>query len=91
MISISKNIYIDTTDDLVNEYNNAYRSTVKMNPVDVKSSTYIENNDKDPKFEVVNHLKISKCKTFLLKVTLQIGLKKVLWLKKLKILCGGRM
>ena len=91
MISISKNIYIDTIDDLVNEYNNAYRSTVKMKPVDVKSSTYIENNDKDPKFEVVNHLKISKRKTFLLKVTLQIGLKKVLWLKKLKRLCGGRM
>ena len=39
--SISKNVYIGKLDDLVNEYNNTYRSVIKMKPVDVKSSTYI--------------------------------------------------
>ena len=29
MISISKNVYIDTLDDIVNEYNNTYHSTIK--------------------------------------------------------------
>ena len=57
-------------------YNNTY-STIKMKPVDVKSSTYInsskEINDEHPKF------------------MFQIGLKKFLWLKKLKTLCCGYM
>ena len=39
--SISKNVYIAKLDHLVNKYNNTYRSTIKMKPVDVKSSTYI--------------------------------------------------
>ena len=36
MTSISKNVYIDTLDDIVNEYNNAYHATIKMKPIDVK-------------------------------------------------------
>ena len=36
--SISKNVYIYTSDDIVNEYNNSYR-TIKMKLVDVKSGT----------------------------------------------------
>ena len=39
--SVSKNVYIGKLDDLVNKYNNTYRSTIKMKPADVKSSTYI--------------------------------------------------
>ena len=65
MTSISKNVYIDKLDDIVNEYNNTYR-TIKMKPVDVKDNTYIdfkkEVNDKDPKFKVGNHVRISKYK-----------------------------
>ena len=38
MTSISKNVYIDKLDDIVNKYNNTYHSTIKMNPVDVKST-----------------------------------------------------
>ena len=37
MISISKNVYIDKLDDIVNEYNNTYHRTIKMKPVDVKN------------------------------------------------------
>ena len=39
MTSISKNVYIDKLDDIVNKYNNAYHSTIKLKPVDVKSNT----------------------------------------------------
>ena len=48
-------------------------------------------NDKDPKFKVSDHVKISKCNKFLLKAILQVGLKKFLQLKKLKILFHGLM
>ena len=41
MISISKNVYIDTLDDIVNEYNNTYHRIIKMKPIDVKYNTYI--------------------------------------------------
>ena len=42
MTSVSKNVYIDKLDDIVNEYNNIYHRTIKMKPVDVKYNTYIE-------------------------------------------------
>ena len=44
MTSISKNVYIAKLDDIVNKYNNIYHSTIKMKPVDVKPSTYIDSN-----------------------------------------------
>ena len=44
MTSVSKNVYIDKLDDLVNKYNNADHSTIKMKPVDVKSNSYIESS-----------------------------------------------
>ena len=40
MTSISKNVYVDKLDDIANKYNNTYRSTIKMKPVNVKSNTY---------------------------------------------------
>ena len=42
MNSISKNVYIDKLDDKVNKYNNTYHNTIKINPVDVKLSIYID-------------------------------------------------
>ena len=41
MTSISKNMYIDNLDDIVNKYNNIYYSAIKMKLVDVKSNTFI--------------------------------------------------
>ena len=46
MISISRNLYIDQLDDTVNEYNNTYHRTIKMNPIDVKDNTYIDIDEK---------------------------------------------
>ena len=66
MTSVSRDVYIDKLDDIVNEYNNTYHRTVKMKPVDVKYNTYInfrkDVNDKDPKFKVADHVRISKYK-----------------------------
>ena len=41
MTSISKNVYIDKLDDIVNEYNNTYHTIIKMKPIDVEDNTYI--------------------------------------------------
>ena len=78
MTSISNDVHIDKLDDIVNKYDNAYHSTIKMKPIDVKSNTYIDSskeiNNKEPKFKIVDIV----IKIFLQKVTLQIGLKKFL-------------
>ena len=66
MTSISRNLYIDKLDGIVNKYNNAYCRTIKMKPVDVKRNTYIkfdkELNYKDPKFQVDDHVRTWKYK-----------------------------
>ena len=57
---MSKNVYIDNLADVVNEYNNTY-TAIKMKPAYINSRAYIEfaveNNDKDPKFEVDIHVR----------------------------------
>ena len=69
--SISKNVYIDKLDDIVDKYNNTYHRTIKMKPVYVKSSSYInfnkENDKKGPKFKVGDHVRISKYKNIFAK------------------------
>ena len=66
MTSISENLYIDKLYDIVNKYNNTYHEAIKMKPVDVKSGNYVEYNvnfnDKYPKFQVGDHVRISKYK-----------------------------
>ena len=39
--AISKNVYIDKLDNIVNEYNNKYHRKIQTKPVDVKDNTYI--------------------------------------------------
>ena len=36
MTAISKNVYFDVLNDIVDEYNNTYHKTIKMKPIDVK-------------------------------------------------------
>ena len=86
--ALSKNVYINKLDDIVNEYNITYHRITKMKPIDVKDNTYIdfekEVNNKNPKFKVDDHVRISKYKN-ILNDTYQIGLKKLLLLAKLKM------
>ena len=42
MTLISRNVYVDKTDDIINEYNNTFHTTIKMKPIDVKDNTYID-------------------------------------------------
>ena len=42
MTLISKNVYIDNLDDIVNKYDNTYHSTMEMKSANVKSNTYID-------------------------------------------------
>ena len=59
MTSVSKKVYIDKLVDIVHKCNNTCDSTIKMKPVDTKSSTY---SNKDPKFEIGVHLRTLKYK-----------------------------
>ena len=71
MTAISKNVYFDVLDDIVNKYNNTVHRTIKMKPIDVKDNTYVDSkkevNDKDPKFKVGDHVRISKYKNIFVK------------------------
>ena len=40
--AISKNIYIDKLYGAVNKYNTTYHRTIKIKPIDVKKSTYLD-------------------------------------------------
>ena len=44
MTAISKNIYFDVLDDIVNKYNNTVHITIKMKPVEVTSNSYAKYN-----------------------------------------------
>ena len=53
MTSITKNVYIDKLDDIVDEYNDTNHTTIKMKPIDVKDNTYI-NTNKEIKIRILN-------------------------------------
>ena len=67
--SMSKNVYIDKLDDIINKYNITYHSTIKNKFVNVKQSTHInfsiENYVKNPRFKVGGYKSILKYKLFL--------------------------
>ena len=88
MTSTSKNVYIDKLDDIVNEYNNTYHRRIKMKPIDVKDNTYInigkEVSDKDPKFKVAYHVRISKYKNIFAKGYIPNWPEKIFVMKKIK-------
>ena len=71
MTAISKNVYFDVLDDIVNKYNNTVHKTIKMKPIDVTDDSYAEYNEdfnkKDPKFKVGDHVRISKYKNIFAK------------------------
>ena len=71
MTVVSKNAYFDVLGDIVDKYNNAYHKTIKMKPVDVEDDSFAEHNEesheKDPKFKVGDHVRISKFKNLFAK------------------------
>ena len=71
MTYIGKYVYFDVLDDIVDKYNNSFHSSIKMKPKDVKDDNFIEyneqTNEKDPKFKVGDHVRISKYKNIFAK------------------------
>ena len=89
MTLISKNVYINKLYDIVNEHSNTYHRTIKMKPVDVKDNTYIDSmelhsNEKDPKFEVGDCVRISKHKNTFAKACTPNWSEEVSVIKKIK-------
>ena len=88
MTAISKNVYIDKLDNIVNEYNNTYHRTIKMKAIDVKDKTYIdfgkEVHDKNPKFKVGDHVRISKYKNIFAKGYMPNWFEEVFIISKIK-------
>ena len=68
---VSKNVSFDILDNIVDKYNNTYHNTIKMKPIDVTSNSYaeynIDSNAKKPKFEIGDHVRISKYKNIFAK------------------------
>ena len=95
MTSISKNVYIDKLDDIVNEYNNTYHRTIKMKPVDVKDNKYIDFekkiNNKDAKFKVGDYLRIYKYKNIFAKRYMSNWSEEVFIINKIKNKFHGHM
>ena len=91
MTSVSENVYIDKLDDIVNKYNNAYHSTIKIRPVDVKPNTYIdfskEIDNKNPKFKIGHTVRVSKYKNIFVKVYTPNWSEEVFVIKKVKKYC----
>ena len=66
MAAISKNVYINKLNDLVNKYNNTCHSTIKIKLADVKSTTNIDSskeiNNKSPNLKIGDTVRIAKYK-----------------------------
>ena len=45
MKAISKNVYFDVLDDIVNKYNNTVHKTIKTKPIDVTDDSLAEYNE----------------------------------------------
>ena len=88
-------MYIDKLDNIANTYNNSHHSTIKVMSVDINSRTYktLVNTlaIKILNLKLLILLEYQNIKTYLQKAMFQIGLKKLLSLKKLKLLCHGHL
>ena len=66
MTAISKNVYFNVLDDIVNKYNNTVHRTIKMKTIDITNDSFAEYNEesnkKSPKYKVNDQVRISKYK-----------------------------
>ena len=91
MTSFSKNVYFDVLDDIMKKKknNNTVHRTIKMKLIEVTSDSYAEHNEdfneKDPKFKVGNHVRISKYKNIFVKGCTQNWSEEVFVTLKIKL------
>ena len=95
MTAVSKHVYFDVLDNIVNKYNNTVHRTIKMKPIDITSDSYAEynedSNEKDPKFKVGDHVRISKYKNIFAKGYTQNWSEEVFVVSKIKMQLYGLM
>ena len=88
MTLISKNVYTDKLDEIVNKYNNTYHRTINTKPIDAKKKTYIdfnkENNKDGPKVKVGDPVRISKYKNIFTKGYVQNWSEEAVVIKNVK-------
>ena len=88
MTAISKNVYFDVLNDIIDKYNNAYHRAIKMKPIDVKSDSFVEYNDesneKDSKFKIGDHVRISNYKNIFAKGYAPNWSEEIFVIKKIK-------
>ena len=88
LTAISKNVYFDVLNDIVDKYNNTYHKTIKMKPIDVGDDSFAkyheESNEKDPKFKVNDHVRISKYKNIFAKGYAPNWSEEIFVIKKIK-------
>ena len=89
MTAVSKDVYFDLLDDIVNKYNNKVHRTIKMKPINVTSDSYAEYNEdsnkKDPKLEIGDRVRVSKYKNIFAKGYTQNWSEEVFIISKIKI------
>ena len=96
MTAVSKNVYSDLLDYIVDKYHNTVYRTIKMKPIDFTSLILMLNTmkiltKKIPNLKLVIVLGFQNTETLLLKDTLKICHKKFLLLVKLKTQFRGLM
>ena len=88
MTTVSENVYFDVLNDIVDAYNNTYHRTIKMKPIGVKDNSFTEfneeSNEKDPKFKIGDHVRISKYKNIFAKGYTPNWSEEVFIIKKIK-------
>ena len=83
MIANDSKYYVSYLNELVDQYNNTYHHSINKKPINTDYfdlTEKIETNSKAPKFRVNGRVTVTKCKIFLVKVTLQIAQEKHLLL-----------
>ena len=88
MTTISKNVYIDVLNDIVNKYNNTVHSTIKIKPIDVTGDFYIEYNEdsnrKNLEVKAGDRVRISKYKNIFAKSYVPNWLEEVFIVNEIK-------
>ena len=89
MTAISKNVYFDVVDNIVDKYNITYHRTIKMKPIDVTCDSFAEynkeSNEKDPTFKVGGHVRILKFKSVFAKGYTPNWSEEIFVVRKIKI------
>ena len=92
MAAISKDVYFDVLDNIVDEYSNTYYRPIKMKPIHAGDDSFAEYNEKSNekgfKFEIGDYVRISKYKNIFAKGYTHNWSEEIFVVKKIKKYCA---